>query len=442
MATRKALVGLAAVAAISALALTACSGTSGDSSSSSSGKVSGDIKFLTNRTDLKTDGTWDRYIKEFNKKFPDVKVTVEAHTNYEDDLKTLMSTPNGYGDALLIPDAVGVDQFSEFFQPLGSLSDLEKKYRFVADKAVDGKVYGIAIGGNAAGVVYNKAVWKKAGITALPTTPSEFLGDLKLIKEKTNAVPYYTNYKDGWPLAGQWTDQFAGVAGSDQFENKMATDKSPWSSGKPAAVVDGLLYDIVHDGLSESDPLTTNWEQSKGEFAQGKIATMVLGSWAVSQFQAAATAAGTSPADVGFMAFPTTTGGKQYSKIGGDKRMAVNVHSKNQAAAQAWIEFLANDSDFSAKQGMVSPSKAVTTLPANLESLTKAKVEMFENVPAPADQAGLLNNVADASKVDIWGNIYRQKLVDTARGQASGDKSSFFAQLNQQWGAAVAQLAK
>ena len=61
--------------------------------------------------------------------------------------------------------------------------------------------------------------------------------------------------------------------------------------------------------------------------------------------------------------------------------------------------------------------------------------------PAPAGEEGLVNSIADESQVDIWGNIYRQKLVDTARGQADGDKDSFFAQLNEQWGAAVSELA-
>ena len=51
------------------------------------------------------------------------------------------------------------------------------------------------------------------------------------------------------------------------------------------------------------------------------------------------------------------------------------------------------------------------------------------------------SRVADASQVDVWGNLYRQALVDTARGQAAGDKASFFAGLNEKWSAAVEQLA-
>ena len=44
------------------------------------------------------------------------------------------------------------------------------------------------------GFVYNKRVWKEAGVTDWPTTPAEFLAALKAIKAKTDAIPYYTNF--------------------------------------------------------------------------------------------------------------------------------------------------------------------------------------------------------------------------------------------------------
>ena len=220
----------------------------------------------------------------------------------------------------------------------------------------------------------------------------------------------------------------------------MTSNKSPWTEGNDVYVIDGLLYDIVHDGLSEEDPLTTNWEQSKSDFATGKIGTMVLGSWAISQFQAAATDAGVDPSAVGFMAWPATAeDGKQYATIGGDYNLAINKNSSNQAAAKAWMDWLLEDSGFTDSQGMISAVKS-DALPDNLQSLGDNDVQLIEAAAAPAGQEGLLQNIADKSQVDVWGNIYRQKIVDIARGQAEGDKSSYFDQLNQQWGAAVDEL--
>ena len=90
---------------------------------------------------------------------------------------------------------------------------------------------------------------------------------------------------------------------------------------------------------------------------------------------------------------------------------------------------------------MISAVKS-DDLPANLDSLSVNNVELIEAAAAPEGEEGLLNTIADKSQVDVWGNIYRQKIVDIARGQASGDKDSYFAELNTQWGDAVAELTK
>ena len=63
--------------------------------------------------------------------------------------------------------------------------------------------YGIPSTANAQGIVYNKAVFEEAGITELPTTPDEFLEDLQLIKDNTDAIPMYTNFAAGWTM-GAW----------------------------------------------------------------------------------------------------------------------------------------------------------------------------------------------------------------------------------------------
>lgn len=436
MAIRRAMVGLVAVAATTLL-LTACSGTS-DDPSDGSGEISGDITFLTNRTDLEADGTWDAYIEEFNSEYPDVNVTVEAITNYADDVRTRMSSPNGYGDVLLIPE-VPADQFPDFFEPLGTVDELAEDYRFVAEKAYGGDVYGIALGGNANGVLYNKEVFEAAGVTELPTSEDEFIEALELVAENTDATPYYTNYKDGWPLGGQWTSNIGAVTGNPDAQNEMAHDPEPWTEGTDIYAIDSLLYDVVAAGLSEADPLTTNWEQSKSDLATGKIASMVLGSWAISQFQAAAADAGASEDAIGFMAFPANVDGTQYATIGGDYKLAINKNSSNKAAARAWLDWLVEESGFTETQGMISAVKSAP-LPGNLAALEEGAVELIEATPAPEGEEGLLSSVADQSQVDIWGNIYRQQLVDVARGQADGDKESFFADLNERWGAAVDEL--
>lgn len=440
MASRKAVLGLVGIAAVTGFALTACSGAASGSSADNSidGKPSGDIKVVTWRTDLVQDGTYDAWIKEFNEKYPDVKVTVEGITDYANEMLTRMSTKN-FGDVIGIP-TIQPSQFSQFLEPLGKTADFEDTYRFLSGASYDGTQYGIAWGGNANGIVYNKKVWDKAGITAPPVTEQEWLDDLQKIKDNTDAIPLYTNYKDGWPLS-QSFGNLGAITKNPDAQTDMAHDKAPWTEGTDVYAIDSLLYDSVAAGLTEPDPLTTNWEQSKVDLGTGKIGAMTLGSWAISQMQAAAADNGASADDIGYMAFPANVDGQQYAVIGGDYNLAVSKYSKSKAAAWAFIQFLVNESGYTDDQGMISTLKDAD-LPANLQDFETAGVELMELNPAPAGQESLLSDIANDSKVDINGQIYRQKLVDIARGAADGDKASYFAELNKAWGESVAKLAK
>ncbi|MES1170432.1 MAG: ABC transporter substrate-binding protein, partial [Leifsonia sp.] len=289
MRMRHVLAALAAVATIAALS--GCAGGGGGTASdanSITGKPTGNIKVLTQRTDI-VDTVFQTYKKEFEKAYPGVTVTFQAITDYEGDVATMLNTKN-YGDVLLIPNSVGRDQLADYFVPLGSVKDLSKTYRFIQEQSFDNKGYGIAITGNAQGILYNKKVWAAAGLTDLPKTPDEFVADLKQIKSNTDATPLYTNYKDGWPMS-QWEGN-RGILGDPNVSNELTTDTSPWAADKYHGIVDGLLYDVVHDGLTEADPTTTDWEGSKGLLGSGKVGTMVLGSWAITQFQDAAVKAG------------------------------------------------------------------------------------------------------------------------------------------------------
>lgn len=388
--------------------------------------ITGTVKVLTNRTDLVQDGSFDKLATEFAKTYPQVKVTFEGIGDYEGQVAIRLSTKD-YGDVLALPASVKPSQLASFFEPLGAESELSQKYRFTAEHAVDGQVYGIATGGNANGVVYNKKVFADAGIATLPKTPEEFLAALEAIKAKTDAVPLYTNYKEGWPLS-QWYANNGGVNGTAAALTAMSTDDAPWTQGKDMYAIDGLLFDAVNKKLTEDDPLTTNWEKSKSMLGTGKIGTMMLGSWAISQMQDSAKKAGGSADDIGYMAFPVTAAdGKQYATNGGDYAFAVNVNSTVKPAAKAWVEWFANKSGYAAAQGMISPDRTAP-LPANLKSLADNNVTLLELTPVP-----LVNDIANEAQIDLNSYVYRQKLVDIARGAAQGDKASYFTSLNEKW---------
>ncbi|GIJ43181.1 sugar ABC transporter substrate-binding protein [Virgisporangium aliadipatigenens] len=401
---------------------TGCSG--GDDADS--GKVEGEITVLTQRTDI-VNTVFQEYKKRFEAKYPDVKVKFEAITDYEGEVRIRMGTKD-YGDVLLIPNSVNADQLPAFFEPLGTVDELKDRYRFVrTEQTFDGKVYGLAITGNAQGFVYNKKVWAQAGITAPPKTPEEFLAALKAVKEKTGAIPLYTNYKETWPL-GQWEGLRGTITGDPDAVTKLAQDDAPWTAGKEHHVIDSLLFDVVKQGLTEPDPTTTNWEQSKGLLGTGKVATMALGSWSVVQMQAAAP----DKADIGYLPFPTQTNGKFHTVVSGDYKNAVNRNSKHKAAARAWVEWFADESNYAVDQGGV-PVVLGQQMPATLADLAAADVQYLEFNPAPKGQEGLDGKIGNAAEIALFDGKYRQRIVDAARGAKKESKEDIFADLNKRW---------
>jgi ABC-type glycerol-3-phosphate transport system substrate-binding protein len=305
--------GWAAAVAASAVMVTACTGQGGSGPSATAvtgtgpDPVAGDITVLTNRTDQVADGTLKRYAAQFTKVHPKVRVRFEGITDYEGETRIRMNTAD-YGDVLLIPDNLAPDRYPTYFAPLGDATDLSTRFDFTEYATVGGQVYGLANIGIATGFVYNKAVWKQAGITDWPADPQQFIDDLKAIKARTGATPYYTNDKDGWPLQ-QWSDGIGGPSCDNTARDALATTAGPWSPGQDLATIDGLLYSVVHQRLTEADPTTTDWEKSKTLMGEGRIGAMFLGSWAVAQMQTAARAAGRSPDDIGFMPFPSQRDG-------------------------------------------------------------------------------------------------------------------------------------
>ncbi|MGC0328935.1 raffinose/stachyose/melibiose transport system substrate-binding protein [Streptomyces sp. SAI-170] len=415
-----------------ALLLSACTGTGGTSKGAAAdaptdpAEVSGTIKVLTVRTDLVQDGTMDRYAAEFRKVYPKVKVEFEALTNYESEVKIRMNTEN-YGDVLLIPAVIKKDDYPKFFASLGTVEERSEKYRFTDFTAVDGKVYGQSPVGVMPGFVYNRRVWREAGVTEWPTTPAEFLTALKAIKAKTDAVPYYTNFAAGWTMSS-WTAVNGSVHCDPEATTELA-EGDPWAEGADLRVGDTLLYDIVKQGLAEKDPTTTNWEQSKARTAQGEIATQWLGTWAIVQFQDAAEKAGADPDDIGFMPFPAQTDGTFCAVVGPDYNQAVNVHSAHKEAARAWIDWFTDKSGYDKDNLAISPLKN-GTLPEVLGPYEDAGVKLIEVSDAKGAEVKRIDN---ESETGLFAPEYRQKLVDLARGSGRGTLDDFFADLSKRW---------
>ena len=169
------------------------------------------IKVINHRTDLIQDGTFDGYVAEFQKLYPNITIEYEGITDYAGDMTTRL-TSQEWGDVCMIPTTIPLTELGDYFYPMCDLTAIQEDYNFAANRAFDGKVYGITSTGNAQGVIYNKRVFEAAGVTSIPKTPTEFLDALQKVRDYDPSIdPLYTNYAAGWTMSA-WDAYIGGGA--------------------------------------------------------------------------------------------------------------------------------------------------------------------------------------------------------------------------------------
>ena len=397
--------------------------------------LAADLVFAYHRTDRRE--LLDGYVKKFQEIYPNVNITYDLVTDYAENALLRVGTDNW--TIMGIP-TVAKDELPTYFVPFGTVEALSEKYSFMNAWAYDGLTYGIPSTGSAQGIVYNKAVFEKAGIKELPKTPDEFIAALKLIKENTDAIPLYTNYAAGWTM-GAWDAYLGGSATGDAtFMNQVMLHKAnPFSDngdGTGPYAVYKILYDAVREGLIEEDYTTTDWEGCKGMINNGKIGCMVLGSWAFTQMRDA----GEHGEDIGYMSFPITVNGKQYASAGADYCFGINVQAsyEEKLASMYYIKFLTEQSGFAYSEGGVPIDKngEYPGLYAAFDG-----IEFVADAPALAGEETLLNNLNSESELNInaGGNTKIQAIIEHA---FNGDEAfdDIMAEWNEEWSEAQEEL--
>ena len=372
------------------------------------------------------------YIAKFNETYPDITVEVEGITDYANDA-LLRLTSGDWGDIMMIP-AVDKKELANYFVNYGTYDQLSTQYSYIRNWMYENQIYGMPSTATAQGIVYNKKVFEAAGITTIPKTPDEFVAALQAIKDKTDAIPLYTNYAAEWTM-GAWDAYIGGTAnGTDQYTNlTLPYQANPFADrgdGTGPYALYKTLYDVCNKGLIEEDYTTTDWEGCKGMINKGEIGCMVLGSWAVPQMQAA----GDNAADIGYMSFPITVDGKQYASAGPDYCYGINVNASddNKLASELFVKFMVEQSGFSYDEGGLPILKSDTNFPEMYAAFEG--IEYVEDAPAEAGKEDILNQLNTESELMInqGGNT---KLMEIVEHAVNNDMSydDIIAEWNQKW---------
>ncbi len=222
---------------------------------------------------------------EFNATHDDIVLKIES----PNDAMTVLKTRLIKEDA---PDIIGIGgdvNYSNFLdaQILMDISDFEglsliKQAYLDIDKnlefvPMDG-VYAVPYVANAAGVLYNREMFKK-NKWEVPTTWQEFMDLCDEIKA-SGQQPLYFGYKDVWTCLAPWNALACDLAPADVCRqvNKGETkfiDEYP-------EVAEKMLELLDH---AQDDPFAYNYNDACTAFANGESAMYCIGSYAVPQIQ-------------------------------------------------------------------------------------------------------------------------------------------------------------
>lgn len=220
---------------------------------------------------------------------------------------------------------------------------------------VDGKLYGVpGLAGNRA-VVYNKKVWKAAGVTAAPKTFAELMADLDKIKAANTDPNFAAFYYPGqeWSGALQWVWD----AGGEIATQSGGTWKGGFASADAQKGLNGFkTFQNTYSSVASqtADGKTPDETQI---LADGKAGAIIGVSNTIKK------ALKDNPAltqdDLGVFPFPGKSGKSQPVMLGGSD-WGVAVKSQNKDLALLWAKIagspkIQNDYVF-AKDGWIPNS--------------------------------------------------------------------------------------
>lgn len=384
-------------------------------------ELSGSLEILSNIEE----SVMQEYLDAFCKKYPEVEVNYQFYTDYENEVKARMESGD-YGDVLFVPGFAGSSDYVKYFAPLGTYEELSEKYNYLeSSKYIEQTVYGIPSSAYLSGIIYNKDVFYQAGISETPKSIEEFYEALQYISERTDAIPFYTNYAADWTL--QFWERFPYIemtGNPDYKENVFVNISNPFSEGTTHYQVYQLLYDIVQGGLSERNPLMSDWELSKAWLNEGKIGCMAIGSWAVAQCKEA----GTNGDSIAFMPFPNEIDGRQYMSIFTDYSYAISKNSKNKAAAKAYVDFMLDESGYAINRETLS---IVKTDPYPNSYGNMENVIVLVNHPATGEN--YQKKLKLSSKLNLEDYSETRRIIEAALGLREESFDDIMKDWNERW---------
>ncbi len=358
---------------------------------------------------------FEKMEEEFNATHDDIVLHIESPNDAMTVLKTRLIKENA-------PDIIGIGgdvNFSNFldaeilmdisdFEGLSLIKqaylDIDKNLEFVPLEGV----YAVPYVANAAGVLYNKDMFKK-NKWEIPTTWDEFM-DLCDTIEASGQQSLYFGYKDVWTCLAPWNALACDLAPADVCRqvNKGETkfiDEYP-------DVAEKMLELLDH---AQDDPFAYSYNDACTAFANGESAMYCIGSYAVPQIQSV------NP-DMNIDSFVMPGCDNEADNVlnsGVDLQFCIMKDCPNKEAAYEVLNFMLEDS----------------TIQTYLDDQNAVPCKDTEFKLSPALD-GMLDHINEGRMVDYQDHYYPSEMSVDAQIQTfllDGDVDKFLNKFDTDW---------
>jgi arabinogalactan oligomer/maltooligosaccharide transport system substrate-binding protein len=330
--------GIAATALVASLALaaTACGGSDSDSGSD---KADGPTTITWWDTSNATNEapTYKALAKEFEKANPTIKVKY-VNVPFDQAQNKFDTAAGASGAPDILRSEVGwTPAFAKkgYFLPLDGTAALTDQAKFqpslIEQAKFDGKTYGVPFVTDTLALVYNKALYKKAGITEAPKSWADLKTAAATIKKKTGVDGYWGSTQAYYAqsfLYGEGTNTV-------DAEAKKITVNSA-EAKKAFGTWQGLFSG---KGLHKADTTADAYAHIQDAFVNGKVASIIQGPWEITNFYKGS--AFSDKANLGIATVPAGSTGKAGAPTGGHNLSVYAGSDKaHQAASLKFVNFM------------------------------------------------------------------------------------------------------
>lgn len=283
------------------------------------------------------------YFEMVEKEFNDTHDNIHLTINSPNDATTILRTRFIRED---YPDIIGIggDINYSYYVDAGILADLSdyegldniNPGYLAIDEALeivptDG-VYAVPYVANAAGILYNKDIFKKYG-WEIPTNWDELIDLCEDMKGK-GILPFYFGFKDTWTCLAPWNAMAVNLSDADTA--KQVNSGETTFSEEYRETAEKYLKLLEY---GPKDPFSYGYNDACTAFARGESAMYTIGSYAIPQILSV-----NPDMKIDSFVFPSSDQSDGNTLNSGiDLQFCVAENCKNKEAAYEVLDFLFSD---------------------------------------------------------------------------------------------------